>query len=201
MTFVYIAVEGETDIPVAERLIEHVGLKPIPAVNARSATKLDPRIRELNRSGSALNWLILRDLDTVSCPPELIRTLLAGVGLTARVCLRVPVRETESWLMADAEGFATAFSISQGRLPDRPDELKDPKLHLVNVCRRSKSGAVRDTMPPRPGSGRSVGPEYTSRISGFARRSWDIERAAARSPSLARALLALRSRVAQGVWR
>ena len=46
MTFVYIAVEGDTDIPVAERLIRHVGLEPLPAITARSAAKLDQRVRE-----------------------------------------------------------------------------------------------------------------------------------------------------------
>ena len=201
MTFVYIAVEGDTDIPVAERLIKHVGLEPLPAITARSAAKLDQRFTELNRSGRALNWLVLRDLDAVACAPELLDKLLAGVALSERVCVRVPVREIESWLLADVEGFAAAFSVRPSRMIASPDELNDPKRHVVEVCRHSRSRAVRDTVPPRPGSGRSVGAEYASRISDFARRSWNIESAAPRSPSLARALSALRSRVARGVWR
>ena len=200
MTLVYIAVEGETDAPVAERLVKHVGLDPVPAINARSATRLDQRIKELNRSGGALNWLVLRDLDAMLCPPELIEKLMAGVPLAQRVCLRVPVREMESWLLADAEGFAAEFAVSPVRLPVRPDDLTDPKRYVVDVCRRSRSGVVRKTVPPRAGSGRPVGPEYASRISDFARNSWDIERALTRSPSLARALSALRNRVALGVW-
>ena len=201
MTFVYIAVEGDTDIPVAERLIRHVGLEPLPAITARSAAKLDQRVRELNRSGRALNWLVLRDLDAVTCPPELIDKLLAGMALAERVCVRVPVRETESWLLADVEGFAAAFSVRASRMVANPDDLSDPKRHVVEVCRHSQSRAVRNTVPPRRGSGRAVGAEYASRISEFARRSWNVENAAERSPSLARALTALRGRIARGVWR
>ena len=63
MTVVYYAVEGETDIPVAERLIRLAGLAPRPTRVAGGKSQLDARIPALNRSGVALNWLILRDLD------------------------------------------------------------------------------------------------------------------------------------------
>lgn len=197
----YIAVEGHTDVPVAERLIRHVGLEPVVAITARSAARLDRRVRALQPSGHALNWLVLRDLDAAACPPELPGRLLAGVALPERVCMRVPVRETESWLLADIEGFAAAFSLRLSRMVASPDELPDPKRHVVEVCRHSRSRAVRDTVPPRPGSGRSVGAEYASRVSDFGRRSWNIDSAATRSPSLARAVSALRTLVARGVWR
>lgn len=196
----YLAVEGDTDIPVAERLIKHVGLEPLPAITAGSAGRLDQRVREVSRSSRALNWLVLRDLDAVSCPPVLIDGLPAGVKLDARLCLRVPVRKVESWLLADVDGFAATFSVRPNRIAVRPDELPDPKRHVVDVCRHSTSRAVQRSVPPRPGSGRSVGPEYANRISDFARGAWDVERGAVRSPSLARAIAALRGRVAQGVW-
>lgn len=163
----YIAVEGATDIPVAERLIKHVGLQPLPAITARSAAKLDQRFKEVNRSGRALNWFVLRDLDAVACPPELLHKLLAGVALTERVCVRVPVPETESWSLADTEGFAGTFSVGPSRMVASPDELTDPKRHVVEVCRHARSRAVRNNVPPRPGSGRSVGAEYASRIIGL----------------------------------
>lgn len=202
MTAVYFAVEGETDVPVAERMIRFAGLDPRPTRTAGGKSRLDPRIPEMNRSGASINWLILRDLDhDAPCASALIELLLAGNRLAPRVLLRVPVRSMESWMLADAEGFAGEFRIAKRLLPDRPDDLDDPKQGLIEACRRSLRRAIREAMVPRPGSGRKVGPEYTSRIVSFARRTWEPERAAQRSPSLRRTLATLCELVAKGIWR
>lgn len=90
----------------------------------------------MNRSGASINWLILHDLDhDAPCASALIGRLLAGHRLAPRVLLRVPVRAMESWMLADAEGFAGEFRIAERRLPDRPDDLDDPKQSLVEACR------------------------------------------------------------------
>lgn len=200
MTVVYLAVEGYTDVAVAERLIDMLGLEPGRAIDAGGKSRLDPRIPGLNRSGSRLNWLILRDLDhDEPCAAALIERL-AGRRLQPRVSLRVPIRAIESWMLADTDGFSQEFSVPPHHLPDRPDELDDPKRRLINVCRRSRRAEIRKAMIPRADSGRTVGPEYAARISAFARRNWAPERAAARSASLARTLAALRGLVANGIW-
>lgn len=201
MTVVYFAVEGETDVPVAERLIRLAGLDPRPTRVAGGKSQLDARIPALNRSGVALNWLILRDLDRdAPCASGLIDDLLHGRRLAPRVSLRIPVRAMESWMLADREGFTGEFGVATQRLPDTPDELDDPKQHLIDVCRHSTRRTIRTAMVPRPGSGRKVGPEYASRIAAFARGTWSVERAARRSPSLERALSGLRGLVANGIW-
>lgn len=201
MTVVYYAVEGETDVPVAEKLIRLVGPAPIPMRAAGGKSKLDARIPELNRSGAALNWLILRDLDHDGpCASALIDRILDGRRLAPRVSLRIPVRAVESWILADVEGFAAEFGVTRQRLPGRPDDLDDPKRHLIDVCRHSTQQAVRNAMVPRPGSGRKVGPEYVSRITLFVSRVWNADRAAQRSPSLARTVASLRRLVTNEIW-
>lgn len=200
MKFVYFAVEGDTDVPIAEKLIDLVGFTPQPTRVAGGKPGLDNRIPELNRSGSALNWLVLRDLDDGPCASELLRRILGGRRLAPRVSIRIPVREMESWILADADGFAAEFGVAKQRLPGRPDDLDDPKQHLINLCRHSAQRAVRTTMVPRPGSGRKVGPEYAARIISFARRVWSVDRAARRSPSLARTVARLQGLVANEVW-
>lgn len=201
MTVVYYAVEGETDVPIAEKLIHLVGLLPYQIRAAGGKSKLDARIPELNRSGAALNWLILRDLDHDSpCASALIDRILGGRRLSPRVSLRIPVRAVESWILADVEGFAAEFGVTKQRLPGRPDDLDDPKRHLIDVCRHSTQQAVRNAMVPRSGSGRKVGPEYVSRITMFARRVWNAERAARRSPSLERTVASLRRLVTNEIW-
>ena len=103
-------------------------------------------------------------------------------------------------MLADAVGFSGIFFVNRKRLPDRPDEVENAKRYLVNVCRNSRRSEIRNAIPPRRGSGRAVGPEYVSRISFFARHHWNPERAAERSPSLARALRALARLTDEGIW-
>ena len=94
----------------------------------------------------------------------------------------------ESWLLADVEGFSQFFAVNANHLPREPEALPSPKATLVDVCRRSRSRAIREAVVPRPGSGRAVGPEYTATIREFAVMAWDLDRAAAEAPSLARAI-------------
>lgn len=201
MTTVHLAVEGRTDIPVAERLVQLVGLYPQRTLVAEGKRALDRRIPSLNRSGAHLNWLILRDLDRdAPCAPRLIRQLLKEGTQQPRVAVRIPIRAMESWMLADSEGFAQGFAASLRDVPCDPDDLPDPKQSLVNCCRRSRQSEIRATMVPRAGSGRQVGPEYTHRISRFASGLWNPERASRNSPSLRRTIAALRRLVDEGIW-
>lgn len=106
MRVVYFAVEGRTDVPVAERLIESVGCRPQQAIVAGSKSRLDPRLPALNRSGTHLNWLILRDLDRdAPCASRLVRRLVGAGTRHPRIAVRVPIRAIESWLLADHEWY------------------------------------------------------------------------------------------------
>ena len=201
MTLVRLAVEGPTDVPVAERMLRDAGLQPTEPIITGGKTRLDALIPELNGAAAGMNWLILRDLDhDAHCPPALLRQLLAGSSRRPRLSLRIPVRAIESWLLADAEAFGSAFFIPGNHIPERPDGLEHPKRSLVNACRHSRRREVQRTMTPHPRSGRQVGPQYTTRITQFAVTQWDPKRAATRSPSLARALAAFQRLGCDGVW-
>ena len=200
MTSVRYAVEGWTDEPVAEKLIRLVGRSPIKTFIARGSSNLDPRVSGFNRAAAHSAWLVLRDLDRDLCPSHLTSTLLSGASLAAGMCLRVPVRAVEAWLLADADAVAEHFRISPGRLPWAPDQEPNPKLSLVNACRRSRSRTIQRAMVPRQGSGAVVGPEYSARIRHFAQTLWDPERAMLRSPSLMRSVDRMRAHVGAGAW-
>ena len=166
MLYVRYAVEGPTDEPVAEKL--------------------------LNRTAKSLAWLVMRDLDRDDkdhCVPALHAKLLNG-PTNPGMCFRLVVRATEAWLMADRDAFADYFAVRR-RLPDLVDEIGDPKQELINLCRNSRKKDIREGVVPRPASGRRVGPEYAAIVGEFGRETWDPERARVCSPSLDRALMCL----------
>jgi hypothetical protein len=107
------------------------------------------------------------------------------------MCLRVVVREVESWLLADREGLARFLGVAQTLIPKDPESLPDPKAAMISLARRSRRREVRDDMVPRPGSGRPIGPAYPARLIEFAANVWTPETAADRSDSLKRALRCL----------
>lgn len=199
MAFINLAGEGLTDISAATSLIKLFQLKLGAISSVRSKSKIDAKLRELNRTGKHLNWLILRDLDhDAKCASQLIKGLIKN--RSPRMSIRIPVRTIESWLLADVDGFAGEFCVARRHLPKYPDELDDPKQRVVEICKKSNQSKIRKAMVPRNGSGRKVGPEYDNRVSAFATTKWNPRRAAERSPSLQRTLTALRKLVDDKVW-
>lgn len=201
MGIVLYGVEGPTDAPVAEKLINWVGCVP-QLVSARGGkSQVDERLRHWNKASNTQPFLVLRDWDpsdSASCIPGLLDRLLGGQILAPRLALRIPVRSVEAWLMADTDSFKQYFKTT--KVPKDPDGEDDPKRALVNACRHSRSATIRKDIVPRPGSGRVVGELYSHRIIDFASNHWDPDRARRNSPSLDRALNRLTQLVTAGLW-
>jgi len=130
--------------------------------------------------------LLLTDLDHHPCPSGLIKDWLE-VDLHANLVFRVAVREVESWVLADREGFADFLGISDVVIPVQPDQIPDPKQSLVNLARRSPRRTLRESIVPRQGSTAVQGPDYNTCLGGFVRKQWNRNAAVQRSPSLSRA--------------
>lgn len=191
-------VEGETDVPVAERLIRRVGLEPINLIVGNGKAKVDKVLAERTLYG---NVLVLRDLDQdAKCAPTLIEELLPH-SAPSGLCLRVPVRSVEGWLLADVEGFSKEFAVHLKAHEIKPDESDNPKRDLINHCRRSRERTIIEDMTRTHARHTVTGPRYVTRIIEFARTGWDPDRAAERSPSLKRALDAIDRLTAEGYWR
>lgn len=146
-----------------------------------------------NQAARVSPWLVLVDLDhEFGCAPELVNDWLPAPSRHMR--FRVVVRQIEAWLLADAERFASFFSVREGAVPVAPDTLPDAKASLLAIVSRSRRSAIRQDMIPRHDSGRRVGPAYTSRLIEFASDpadGWRWEMAAPRSPSLATCVVRL----------
>lgn len=185
------AVEGPTDEAVVKRIIAHVGAHLGTVYGQQGKAHLKQRIRTFNQAARHSPWLILVDLDhDADCAPPLRQAWLPQ--MSPHLCFRVAVRAVEAWLLADAEALAEFLGVALSRVPGNPEGLDDPKRALVDLARRSRRRAIVAAMVPREGSGRPVGPAYTSRMIEFASKHWRPEVAANNADSLARAIRCLR---------
>jgi hypothetical protein len=185
------AVEGISDEVVVRRLIAHVGAEPGTVYGKRGKPHLRIRIAGYNNAARHAPWLVVVDLDNeMVCAPALRSAWVPSPA--ARLCFRVAVRAVEAWLMADADTLASFLRVAPARIPADPDAHPVPKRLMIDLARASRSRAIKEDMVPRPGSGRAVGPAYTSRIIEYASSHWRPDEAARRSDSLRRAIACLK---------
>ena len=101
------------------------------------------RISAYNAAASHKPWIVLVDLDQdAQCAPPRAAERLPSPA--AFMCLRIAVRETEFWLLADRERFSGFMSVSKSRVPEYPDLITDPKQFVVNLARHSRKRDVRE---------------------------------------------------------
>lgn len=148
----------------------------------------------LNMAKGGIHLFILTDLDTAECACSLIRSWFSisnkdDVVLPPQCIFRVAVREVESWIIADHEAWAAFIGIPAVNFSTQPDQLDDPKRHLLNVIHRKGRKKIHREMLPQGAA--QIGPRYNEILCDFVYSSWEPERAAMRSPSLDRALKAL----------
>lgn len=148
----------------------------------------------LNLAKSGIHSFILTDLDATECACSLIRSWFSipkndEVLLPPQCIFRVAVREIESWIIADHEAWAAFIGIPAVNFSMQPDQLDNPKQHLLNVIRRKGKKKIHREMLPKGTA--HIGPRYNEILCNFVTSSWEPERAAMRSPSLERALKAL----------
>ncbi|MNT53121.1 hypothetical protein D3C72_1901960 [compost metagenome] len=105
--------------------------------------------------------------------------------------LRLAVRETESWVLADYTAWSEFSEVSAAIIPPSPDELRDPKQSLLSLDAKSKKKVLREEMLPGRNSSAKVGLGYNVHMATFVRTAWSAFRAAERSASLRRAIASL----------
>jgi hypothetical protein len=134
MVVVSIAVEGPTDVPVARRVLEAVGLGIGPVYQKGGKGGLDRRLSGYNRAALISPWMVLRDLDhDAPCPAALVAELLPR--RSPSMALRIAVPQVEAWLLADAERMSSYLSVPRSAVPPLPEELPDAKQRLVDLAR------------------------------------------------------------------
>lgn len=186
-----VVVEGDTDIPVVSALAASTGWTVATWLDMAGKDRLDECVRDFNRAARSNPWFVLRDLDQdAECAPTFVKA--SGLRPSRFMVFRLAVRQVEAWLLADAAALASFLHVPERRLPRDPDAEEDPTRTLVQLARRSTRRSIHRGMVPRAGFSAQVGPEYEAMLIEFATNHWSLERACARSPSLARARRALR---------
>lgn len=187
----HLLLEGFLEEPVAEKILAYCGHKKGIVYGRRGVNYIKSKAAKFYHLATEHEGLlVLTDfMDSDSpCPPNALQSyVLQFVAHPPRNFLcRFAVAELESWLMADRKGMADFLSISAAKIPSAPDALPDPKLHLVNLARKSRKSAVRNGIVPETSHGGMVAPGYLATMHGFVRDYWTIENAVTNSPSLAR---------------
>ena len=189
------AVEGPVDESILRILLDYSGLRPGGIYGKSGKSFLRQKIQAYNHAASYSPWIILVDLNhDAECAPVLRKLWLPNPALG--MFFRIAVREVEAWLLGDQERIAAFLGVAHSKIPQNPENLDDPKQFMIELASNSRRREIREDMVPRPGSGRKIGPAYTSRLVEFATNrmfGWRPGVAARHSDSLNRCLRRLRS--------
>lgn len=154
----------------------------------RSFTKggfgyIKKNIMSFNQASATTPFLVITDLDQLSCPAELINQWFRYPKHT-NLLLTIAVREIESWIMADKEGFSDFFSLRSNIAVD-VESIGNPKKYLLNIINQKSRKAIlkREMLPV---GNAQVGRGYNATLIKFIRNQWSLLRARENSCSVNR---------------
>ena len=185
--YITVAVEGELDSIIVQKLIEQAGGQVSTLLSPRGKSKIRKNIENYNSAARHALWVVVVDLNNEhDCAPSLLQEWLPEAS--QYMCFRVAVREIEAWLMGDAETLADYLEISRSKIERNPEALSDPKpkVAMVNLAKESRSREIRQRMVSK--NDNKPGPYYTAVLSDYAHNHWRPEVAAERADSLRRAM-------------
>lgn len=137
---------------------------------------------------------VLTDLDRANCLVEFRDQWQGGRPLPASLVFRIAVKEVESWALADHQAMRELVG-RKGVLPTEPDALPDPKQAMLGLGKTAPKSVRDDLIKTIDGQLRQ-GVGYNALLTHWINTVWSPERAAERSPSLARARVRLREAAA-----
>lgn len=148
---------------------------------------LKQNIHGFNNAAKGTPFLILTDLDRYHCAPDLIRDWLT-VPKHSNLIFRVAVKEVETRLLADRDGFAKFLGISKNLINMDVEEINNPKEYLISIANRSRKRSIQEDIIPKPKSTAKQGRNYNGQLISFVNNFWNIQHAQKNSKSLRRAI-------------
>lgn len=184
MNSLNIIVEDVLSEVVMRRLLSKLGYTGVitPRVTGGNSV-IRANVDKYKGASRVVPHIVLTDLDRHPCPLALFVSWNIGV-LPPTMLLRIAVRETEAWLLADRNNIAAFLMTAVEKVPSNPEALTDPKQAVFGVVRKSRRRRLIEEMVPSPGA--HIGPLYNEKMCDFVLNHWDVEAAAGNAPSLAR---------------
>jgi len=191
---IYYTGEGRSDDAIAKKLIEAAnGIAGTSYTRRRSANgkqSLDRQLPGLN-AGTLFGHpvLALRDLDEdAPCPGELVARLLPDRN--PRLLLRICIRESETWLMADSAAYAKFCGLEETKIPRKLEDVADPKRLILNWADTGVASKLKRHVDTKRKTGVKDWALLGEWHAEFAANYWDPVKAAksGRSASLTKAL-------------
>lgn len=196
---VYIVGEDSATKEIIKRVIGFCSaeINIIAELPARGG-QIKKDILKFNELSKSFPVVLLTDLDSFNCAPEMIRKLIGETPKEKSFILNIAIDEAEAWLMADREGFSRYFHVPVQLIPlpssvrfknnsYRNEMVFDYKASLYMMHRiipnSTKEEIIKQLLPIK---GSKKGPEYNSAIEPFIRDHWNIENAMLNSNSLVR---------------
>ena len=184
--YAQVIVEGPTDIPVVTALMRAAGWvdSEFSVTSANGKGVIDRDIKKYWEAARVLPYVIFRDLDRDGggCPVTLRAELVERTpGESLDLLIRIVDQCIESWILADRQGIAEFCNRSAASV-----ELP-PSHHKPYLLRLMKDAKLKDAAEEK-GRELDFGPAYAVHLQRLMTDHWSIERAAAESDSLRRAL-------------
>lgn len=184
--YAQVIVEGETDEPVINALMRAAGWDDsefrVTSVNGKGV--IDRDLKNYWEAARVLPYVVFRDLDRDGggCPVTLRAELIEHTpGESPDLLIRIVDQCIESWILADRQGVAEFCELPIASV--RPCDSR-PKDHLLRLFQKAQ---FKDAVL-REGGKLVFGPAYALHLQRLMTHHWSIERAAAESDSLRRAL-------------
>ncbi len=150
-------------------------------------------IEKFNSMSKRHHVIVMLDLDMKKNEQELIDYLHKKIKRKEeKLLFLIPVKEIESWFLADRKGLSSFLEISENKININPDELLDPKEKIITLAKDGKNPTTRTGIPPKKGAAAKVGISYNTLLKKYVTEFWSIERAKECSPSLNKTLLILK---------
>lgn len=181
-----VIVEGATDEPVINALMCAAGWNhdQFKVKRANGKGVIDRNIKKYWEAARVLPYIIFRDLDRdgEGCPVTLRAELVEHTpGESPDLLIRIVDQCIESWILADRHGIAEFCNRSAASVEP---PTSHHKLYLLRLMKEAK---LKDAVEEK-GRELDFGPAYELHLQRLMTHHWSIERAAAESDSLRRAL-------------
>lgn len=181
-----VIVEGATDEPVINALMRAAGWNhdQFEVKRANGKGVIDRNIKKYWEAARVHPYVIFRDLDRdgEGCPVTLRAQLVEHTpGESPDLLIRIVDQCIESWILADRHGIAEFCNRSAASVEP---PTSHHKLYLLRLMKEAK---LKDAVEEK-GRELDFGPAYELHLKRLMTHHWSIERAAAESDSLRRAL-------------